>query len=288
MESTLLIATDLDRTLLPNGPQAETAGVRDEFSALLERQDIDAVYITGRHLSLVVDAIAQYQLPCPKYLITDVGTQIYQHTPQGSADAASYRPIEGWTDFLNTAWRGADGEYLAKIIGPLSALELQPDEQQGTFKLSYQCMGSHRMLVDIERIKSKLAQHKVFATVISSVDETCDQGLVDIVPAAASKKLALDWLVKKTKLDPNHVVFSGDSGNDLDLLLSDYRATLVGNATDAFRTEVVAKHSKQGLSNNTLFMANGYYSEGILQGVKYYFPNFFSRDALVSGDLNAD
>lgn len=288
MKSKLLIATDLDRTLLPNGPQAESAGVREDFSALLKRQVVDGVYITGRHLELVVEAIDQYQLPTPKYLITDVGTQIYQLSSDDRADFSSYKPVNEWTDDLRAAWQGASGESLAKIIGSLSTLKLQPSSQQSTFKLSYQCIGSHRMQADIERIQFRLAQHNISATVISSVDETCDQGLVDIVPATASKKLALDWLVKKISLNPNRVVFSGDSGNDLDLLLSDYRATLVGNATDEFRDEVMARYSQKGVASDTLFMADGYYSEGILQGVKYYFPNVFGNDTLHTGELNAD
>ncbi len=49
----LLICTDLDRTLIPNGVQPESHDARRRFSALISQPDIKLAYVSGRHRDLV-------------------------------------------------------------------------------------------------------------------------------------------------------------------------------------------------------------------------------------------
>ena len=72
MSRRLLLCTDLDRTLLPNGPQPESQGARMLFKRLAERPEVTLAYVTGRHRKLVEKAISLYRLPLPNYVITDV------------------------------------------------------------------------------------------------------------------------------------------------------------------------------------------------------------------------
>ena len=58
MSERLLICTDLDRTLLPNGVQPESPGARRRFAALASRPEVTLVYVTGRHRALVEQAIS--------------------------------------------------------------------------------------------------------------------------------------------------------------------------------------------------------------------------------------
>lgn len=74
----ILICTDLDRTLLPNGRQPESPGARAAFKRLVARQEVTLAYVSGRHRELVEDAIREYELPLPDWVIGDVGTTIYQ------------------------------------------------------------------------------------------------------------------------------------------------------------------------------------------------------------------
>ncbi len=65
MPDRLLICTDLDRTLIPNGPQPESPGARRRFAILAERPEVTLAYVSGRHRALVEDAITTYRLPTP-------------------------------------------------------------------------------------------------------------------------------------------------------------------------------------------------------------------------------
>lgn len=45
----LLICTDLDRTLIPNGPQPESPKARALFRRLVSREEVTLAYVSGRH-----------------------------------------------------------------------------------------------------------------------------------------------------------------------------------------------------------------------------------------------
>mgnify|MGYP000444995282 FL=1 len=49
----LLLCTDLDRTLVPNGAEPESAQSRKKFSQLAGHPQVTLVYVTGRHQQLV-------------------------------------------------------------------------------------------------------------------------------------------------------------------------------------------------------------------------------------------
>ena len=74
----LLICTDLDRTLIPNGEQPESPEVRPLFRQLVSNSQINLAYVTGRDKTLVQEAIAEYELPIPNFVIADVGSTIYE------------------------------------------------------------------------------------------------------------------------------------------------------------------------------------------------------------------
>ncbi|WP_206199287.1 HAD family hydrolase [Parasulfuritortus cantonensis] len=78
MSGRVLIATDLDRTLIPNGAAPESPGARALFARVAARPDVVLAYVTGRHRALVEAAIAEYGLPVPDYLIGDVGSTVYR------------------------------------------------------------------------------------------------------------------------------------------------------------------------------------------------------------------
>ena len=78
MNGSVLICTDLDRTLLPNGKQPESPAARRRFAEFAAREEVRLAYVTGRHLALVEKAIANYVLPRPDFVIADVGTSLYE------------------------------------------------------------------------------------------------------------------------------------------------------------------------------------------------------------------
>ena len=82
MTEQLLICTDLDRTLIPNGPQSESPNARGHFAAFVAHLGVTLAYVTGRHRALVEQAIVYYRLPLPDFVIGDVGTTIYHLGPK--------------------------------------------------------------------------------------------------------------------------------------------------------------------------------------------------------------
>jgi hydroxymethylpyrimidine pyrophosphatase-like HAD family hydrolase len=70
----ILICSDLDRTLIPNGYQEESAHARPVLRQLAENPNIYLAYVSGRDKKLILDAIEEFYLPTPDYAIGDVGT----------------------------------------------------------------------------------------------------------------------------------------------------------------------------------------------------------------------
>ncbi len=72
----LLLCTDLDRTLIPNGAQPESPQARGRFNGLVRQPHITLVFVTGRDRGLVEQAIGEYGLPSPEFVIADAGSSI--------------------------------------------------------------------------------------------------------------------------------------------------------------------------------------------------------------------
>ena len=97
-----LICTDLDRTLLPNGDAPESPGAREKLARALDDQGLELAFVSGRHLSLVQDAIHEFDLPRPRFAICDVGTSIYE------TDGTRWTELQSWWDRLAEDWPDAD------------------------------------------------------------------------------------------------------------------------------------------------------------------------------------
>ena len=53
MTDRILVCTDLDRTLIANRSESESAGARTRFGALVARPEFTLAYVSGRHRRLV-------------------------------------------------------------------------------------------------------------------------------------------------------------------------------------------------------------------------------------------
>jgi hydroxymethylpyrimidine pyrophosphatase-like HAD family hydrolase len=157
-------------------------------------------------------------------------------------------------------------------------LKLQEDTKQNTYKLSYYVPleADHEALMS--DMHSTLVKNKIRASLIWSIDELADTGLLDVLPASANKRHAIEFLMKQLGFDLSNTVFAGDSGNDVAVLTSPIRSVLVANASSDVRDE--AKQLALNLGEmDALYIAhggflgmNGNYSAGILEGVAHYMP----------------
>ena len=274
MTTKLLLCTDMDRTLLPNGDAPLSSAATPLFQQLVNHPSIILVYVTGRDLGLVQQAIAEYQMPKPDYVITDVGASIYQRQHD------QFQEMHDWQTFIGQDWLDYDSTLLGQALGKFQAIEQQAASRQGRYKLSYQVTPSAAMAPDLECLNQRLNRLPIQTSVIASVDETLDQGLIDVLPARANKRTAIDYLVNYLALPSTQVFFSGDSGNDMAVLASPYYTTLVANATPDVRAQARALAQSQG-AESTLYLAqgmpqwklNGNYCAGILEGFLHFFPH---------------
>jgi sucrose-6F-phosphate phosphohydrolase len=267
----LLLCTDLDRTLLPNGAAPESPGARKRFARLVARPEVTLAYVSGRHLALMEEAIAGYGIPMPDFAITDVGTKIY-------ARDGGWRVWQDWEEEIGPDWAGRDHGALRALFADLPHLRLQEDEKQNTHKLSYYLpLDADRAGLDA-RMRELLEREGVRASLIWSDDEVAGVGLLDVLPERATKVHAVEFLRDRLGVSPDWVLFSGDSGNDLEVMASAVPSVLVANALPDVRAAAVARAEAAG-NADSLYLAqggilgmNGNYGAGILEGLAHYHP----------------
>lgn len=272
MSIKLLLCTDLDRTLLPNGSQPESPGARDMFNQLVVQSGVALVYVTGRDQSLVEEAMDKYHLQQPDYVIADVGSTIYE-LQQGN-----WHHLDKWEQEISADWKGKSHKSLCLLFSEIQSLTLQEASRQNKYKLSYYVPLDIEHEVLMSEIQSILTMHHIKASLIWSVDELAGTGLLDVLPASANKRHAIEFLMDRLGFDFTNTMFAGDSGNDLSVLTSPIKSVLVANASKEVRDEAkqIALNKEQ---MNALYFAkgdclgmNGNYSAGILEGLVHYMP----------------
>ncbi|MBZ0104094.1 MAG: HAD-IIB family hydrolase [Sulfuricella denitrificans] len=263
----LLICTDLDRTLIPNGPQPESPMAMELFRRLARREEVTLAYVSGRHRALIGQAIAEFGLPQPDFAIADVGSTLYQ------VDETGWRQWDRWDAHIAPDWRGLSHDELHSLLAGFAALKLQEPEKQNRHKLSFYVALDAPVQELIGEMKARLAQAGIKANLIWSIDELAGTGLLDILPASANKLHAIHFLMEQEGFEHRNTVFAGDSGNDLDVLLSDIQAVLVANADDEVRSQAAGAHKAAlYLAQGGYLGMNGNYSAGILEGIAHYLP----------------
>ncbi|PQJ97133.1 HAD-IIB family hydrolase [Chromatium okenii] len=271
MNTSLLLCTDLDRTLIPNGDAPESPAARGWFHQLVASPNVILAYVSGRHRALIEAAMIEYALPLPQYVIADVGTTLYSVTNDG------WQLLCAWTDQLIPNW--PEPALLQQYVQFFPALTLQPTAQQAPYKVSYQLpAASVNDAVFCQAVQDYLIAKNSNVRLIWSCDDATNTGLLDIVPIAASKRTAIEFLQQLPGVNATKTVFAGDSGNDLDVLVSPIPAVLVANATAALRTSVQQQAAALHW-NAQLYCAqggwagmNGNYSAGIIEGVAHFYP----------------
>ncbi len=271
-DSSLLICTDLDRTLIPNGVQPQSPGAMDMFKDLVSRPHVKLAFVTGRDRALVAEAMEKYLLPQPDYVIADVGTSIYE------VNSGNWTSWEQWGWEIGRAWAGLSGEDIHALLQDISELRLQEPQKQNSFKLSYYVPLRCAQEELSKKIVARLHDEDVNASLVWSVDSQAFVGLLDILPAAATKQHAIEFLMEESGFELHNTVFAGDSGNDISVLAGPIKSVLVANADDDVRQDVL-REAEARLHTDTLYLAkggfngmNGNYSAGILEGIAHYFP----------------
>ncbi|MFP4031368.1 MAG: HAD-IIB family hydrolase [Desulfococcaceae bacterium] len=289
-ERRILLCSDLDRTLLPNGPQPESPDARPLLRHLADRPELELVYVTGRDRDLIWEGIRNYDLPLPRRVIGDVGTTLY--TVSADREGVHFSASEDWKAAIGDDWQGMNRQALSELFSDLDGIRPQEPEKQNEFKLSYYADPELDADGLMDRMDERMRERDVRSNLIWSIDEEKNLGLLDVLPESANKLHAIRFLMKKLGFGEDSVIFSGDSGNDLNVLTSGLRSILVANAAEAVRRKAL---DALALENQTdrLYIArgdflgmNGNYSAGVLEGLVHFEPEARSWIASALSQFN--
>lgn len=262
-----ILATDLDRTLLPNGSWESDSGAVEMFNHLTEKNKVIVVYVTGRNLALTEEAILEYGVRYPHILCGDVGTTIRKY------ENNEWQFDSGWLDYVKTVSPKWDASAIKETVAGIAGLSEQESEHQNMFKQSYYVEHDRKdkILEEIEnRIKGKYDE-----VVVYSFDSQAGNGLIDFQPNGATKQTALEYVADAYKVPRNEVVFCGDSGNDIFPLTAGFKGVLVKNADDQLVENVkIAMEQNKNLqayfAQGNFKGLNGNYTGGVIEGAYHH------------------
>ncbi len=278
----ILLCSDLDRTLIPNGRDEESPDARPRLARFCAHPAVRLVLVSGRNLQLVLDAVDEWSLPQPDYIIGDVGTTIY--APRRSDGGGDWMHWRDWTDEIAPSWNGLTHDDITHLFADITAIRPQESEKQGAFKASYNVDRSvNRDVLDAE-LHGRLWHNGIDARLVWSVDDSTDVMQLDVLPTSASILHAMEFLISHLEFDQRRALFAGDSSSDLVALVSHINGVLVANAPISVK-ERARRMVEAGALQDTLYQArgglfgmNGNYAAGVLEGMAHFLPE--TRDLM--------
>ena len=258
-----ILATDLDGTLIPLAGSSENVQHLAQITDLIAEDEMSLLFVTGRHFESVMNAIHEYCLPTPNWILCDVGTSAYERRNTGE-----FELVDRYSRIVKSQMQNADSEMLRQLTNLIPHLRLQSPENQTAFKVSF-----HTQAADLDdivlRIAVELRKADANCQIISSVDPVTGGGLIDLLPTGVSKAFALDWWRREHQSQQHSIIFAGDSGNDLEALSAGYRSIIVGNAARIVVEQAREAHASAGWVNR-LYFAKGHATSGVLEGLQHF------------------
>ena len=262
-----ILATDLDRTLLPNGSWPPDPGAIDLFNELTERHGVFVVYVTGRNLDLAENAIKEFGIRHPHMLIGDVGTSIRKY------EQGTWATHGGWEAHIRQTSPRWDAQAVRAAIRSVDGISEQESEHCSAFKQSYYV--DHARNESVLQMVDELVKGRFDEVIVYSYDSQSGQGLLDFLPHSATKQTALEYVADEHGVNKTDVVFCGDSGNDIFPLTAGFSGVLVRNAD-----EQLVNNVKQAIEANPslrVYFAtgdfkglSGFYTSGVIEGAYHY------------------
>jgi sucrose-6F-phosphate phosphohydrolase len=171
-------------------------------------------YNSGRLLDDILQIIYRGELPVPDYIISGVGTSVY--------DFDGGRVLKEFTEILEEGW---DLERVEYLMTQLSFAPIkQPQHYQNEFKSSWYF--DDATVDHIEELQDALDTAELDTHVVYSSARH-----LDVLPRWANKGNALRWLLALLDIPLNELLVAGDSGNDSAMFsLKHVRGIVPGNA----------------------------------------------------------
>ncbi|MGA7983498.1 MAG: HAD family hydrolase [Chromatiaceae bacterium] len=234
------IFTDLDQNLLgdPDSLADFVRVVRDN------RKCATFGIATGRRLDSALAVMKRYGIPQPDVLITCLGTEIY-YAPQLTADKA-------WTQHIDHLWYP---RRVRSVLAEVPGLTLQEKNEQSRFKVSF--FIDTEQAPPLDEISSLLHKADLSVNLVQSFGQ-----FLDIVPARASKGLALRYFAHQWGIPVEHILAAGGSGADEDMMRGNTLAVVVANRHHEELSRL--------MEVERIYFATKPYAAGILEAVDHY------------------
>lgn len=256
-----LIGSDLDGTLIYAQNTYEVQQSIRFFNVVLGKREKKQmlVYVTGRHFELARKGVIESGLIEPDYYICDVGTSVYRNVQGSFIQDETYRAQLAlqWGDYTHDV----HGTWLQSISG----VTLQAEENQGEFKRSYYVSLGE----SLDNLQKSIRAHEAEGlgfNVTYSIDPNNDVGYLDILPKGVSKASALQYVAQQLSVSTEHIVFAGDSGNDLSVCRAGIKFIAPKNVGRDVEEFLVSDESR-GYST---YRATQPYALGVLEGLRYF------------------
>lgn len=257
-----VLATDLDGTLIPLPAEADNRGDLAALGRYRKERRFTLIFATGRHFESVCQAMEEYALPEPDWIVCDVGTSIYFR------ESNHYKRYKPYARHLKAKVSGISRSSIEALMQDLEDLTLQAPEHQQAYKISYES-SAEKLAALVETIDARLSEQKLPYRALGSIDPFKQVSLIDILPQGVHKAYALLWLATQASFRPDEVIYAGDSGNDLAALVSGFRAILVGNASAELAASVSQALQQRDLLQR-YYKAQSKATSGVLEGCQHY------------------
>lgn len=238
------IFSDIDQSLLGN-----TEGLQQFVQRLRhERKTVYFGIATGRRLDSALAILKKNGVPIPDVLIASLGTEIY-YAPNIHADIA-------WSRHIDYHW---NPKAIRRILADIPGLIIQSNSEQSRFKISYHY--NAELAPGFDEINALLRQEDQVVNVNLSFGQ-----FLDIVPARASKGLALRYFAQQRQIPLDRILVAGGSGADEDMMQGNALAVVVANR---HREELSQLYEAE-----RIYFAQQPHAQGIVEAIDHY--DFFN------------
>ena len=234
------IFTDLDQNLL-----GDPDSLADFIRIMRENRKCTSFGIaTGRRLDSALAVMRRYGIPRPDVLITGLGTEIY-YAPQLTPDHA-------WTRHIDYLWYP---RRVREALTDLPGIQRQPNSEQSRFKVSFYM--DREKAPGLDEITSLLHQADLNVHLNLSFGQ-----FLDVVPARASKGLALRYVAHQWGIPLEHCLAAGGSGADEDMMRGNTLAVVVANRHNEELSQLTDAES--------IYFAEKPFAAGLLEAIEHY------------------
>jgi sucrose-6F-phosphate phosphohydrolase len=252
-----LLSFDIDGTIICNQSGSSV------FSRAWQKIKDQPVlcYNTGRMLDDMLRLLREKEIPQPAYIISGVGTTIY--------DVQQQSILQIFNEILEIGWNAA---VVDPVIQDLAfPIEKQPDYLQSEYKSSW--FFDNASPEQLHQIRSALTNAGLNFHLVYS-----NQHHLDILPKWANKGNALFWLMRHLNIQAEETLVAGDTGNDNAMfLIEGIKGIIVGNAQPELY---------QATKHLPVYHAESECGAGVVEGLIHF--GIAESALLESGSINSE